>query len=198
MRHVDAAAIIDLVEQGLTASEREMYHQHLSECRECAAEYDYWWTFLSGLGPSQLKDAPEDVIDVCITIFEKPNPSPNTFQKARILLDSFIEPLPAMGLRGTVVAARQLVLRVDGLDIHLRISGKESNRTIQGQLLPLTRTALIDGAQIELRVEGQPARFAFTDALGEFRFNDVPAGSCSFAIDLLSEGRIAHFLVQGG
>jgi hypothetical protein len=103
-----------------------------------------------------------------------------------------------VGLRGASAESRHLVTRVEGLDVHIRISGGEASRTIQGQLLPLTNSRLIEGAQIELRVTGQPAQFTYSNTLGEFRFNHVPAGSVSFVIDLLSEGRIAQFLVQGG
>jgi hypothetical protein len=190
--------MIDLVEQKAPESERELCERHLSDCPRCAADYDSWWTFLSGLGPSGLNDAPKDLIDECIAIFPKSKPPFTRFQKVRVLFDSFLQPLPAMGLRGAADESRQVVIRMEDLDVHLRISGTGSGRTIQGQLLPSNADRLVNGALIQLRMNGQPSQFACSNTFGEFRFNGVPAGLFSFLIDLPSEGRIAEFSFQGG
>jgi hypothetical protein len=199
MRHIDPAMMIDLVEQRLAESERESCERHLSGCRRCAAEHDSWWTFLSGLGPSHLTDASTDLIDEGIAIYPKSKQPFLKFQRARVLFDSFLQPLPAMGLRGVATDdSRQVLIRMDGLDVHLKISGTGSSRTIQGQLLPSKAQTLSNGAQIEMRAIGQPSQFACSNTFGEFRFNGVPAGLFLFFVDLPSEGRIAEFSLQGG
>ena len=196
MRHLDAATIIDLVEQRVPASERELHQQHLTECQHCAEEYEFWWTFLSGLGPSRLMDAPNDLVSECIRMFPKSKPSSGSYKQARILFDNFLQPLPAMGLRGASSDSRHIVIRVDELDVHLRISGKASSRTIQGQLLLLGSDKLIDGALIRLCIPGQPNQFTYANMLGEFRFDGVPDGSLHFLINLISQGQIAQFSIK--
>ena len=196
MSHVDAATIIDLVEQRMPESARETYQQHLAACQHCGEEYDFWWTFLSGLGPSRLTDAPNDLIDECIAMFPKTKRPFAGFQRARILFDSFRQPLPAMGMRGGSADSRRLVIRVDDLDVHIRISGKQYCRTIQGQLLFLDSKELIDGAQISLCILGRANQLTSTNTYGEFRFDGVPAGPAHFLINLSSQGRIAQFSIK--
>jgi hypothetical protein len=196
MGHVDAATIIDLVEQRMPETEREAYQQHLAACQHCTEEYDFWWTFLSGLGPSLLTDAPKDLVDECIAMFPRTKRPFAGFQQARTLFDSFRQPLPAMGLRGASIDSRRLVIRVDDLDVHIRISGKPYSRTIQGQLLCLDSKELIDSAQISLSILGRPGQLTYTNTLGEFRFDGVPAGSAHFLINLSSQGRIAQFSIK--
>jgi hypothetical protein len=196
MSHVDAATIIDLVEQRLPESAREPYQRHLAVCPHCTEEYDFWWTFLSGLGPSRLTDAPKDLIDECVAMFPKTKRPFGGFQRAHVLFDSFRQPLPAMGLRGGSVDSRRLIIRVDDLDVHIKISGKQYSRTIQGQLLFLDSKEVIDGAQISLCILGRANQFTCTNTFGEFRFDGVPAGPAHFLINLSSQGRIAQFSIK--
>jgi hypothetical protein len=198
MNHLDATTIIDLVEQRLEESERESYQRHLAECRHCTEEYEFWWTFLSGLGPSRLTDAPTELVDKCIGMSVKSKPSFGPLHQARIIFDSFLQPLPAMGLRGGLSDSRHLVIRADDFDLHLKISGKDSTRTLQGQLLLSGSDELIEDALVLLCVLGKPTQITFTNRLGEFRFDDVPAGSHRFVIRLISLGRTAEFSVKEG
>jgi hypothetical protein len=197
MRHVDPAIMMDMVEQRASKSKHECYEQHLTDCRRCAAEYDSWWTFLSGLGPSSLTDAPTELINECIAIYRKPEPLPSRIQRASLLFDSFLQPLAAAGLRGTPAESRQIVLHTQVFDVHMKISGKESNRRIMAQLLPSQPDTLVDGAQIQLHIPGCPAQVTRSNELGQFTFSEVPNRPLSFFIELPSSGSIIQFSVQG-
>ena len=196
MRHVDTAVMIDLVEQKVSKSERELCQQHFSNCGRCAAEYDSWWTFLSGIGPSNLTDAPTDLLNECIAIYRKPEQPLSGFQTARVLFDSFLQPLAVTGLRGTAIESRQVVIRADDFDVHLKISGKESNQTIMAQLLPKA-WAIVADAEIQLRVPGHAALLTRSNEFGQFVLNRVPSGPFLFSIALPSSGSIVQFSVKG-
>ena len=198
MRHVDPAIMIDMIEQRASKSEREPYEQHVTDCRRCAAEYDSWWTFLSGLCPSSLTDAPTELINECIAIYRKPEPLPSRFQRASLLFDSFFQPLAVAGLRGTPAESRQVVLHTQVFDVHVKVSGKESDRRIMAQLLPLQPDTIVEGAQIQLHIPGCPSQVTRSNELGQFTFSGVPNGTLLFFIELPSSGNIIQFSVQGG
>ena len=197
MRHVDPAIMIDMIEQTASKSERKSYEQHLTDCPRCAAEYDSWWTFLSGLGPSSLTDAPTELINEGIAIYRKPEPLPSRIQRASLLFDSFLQPLAVAGLRGTAAESRQVVLHTEVFDVHVKISGKESDRRIMAQLLPSQPDTIVDRAKIQLHIPDCPAQVTRSNELGQFTFSGVPNGPLLFFIELPSLGSIVQFSVQG-
>jgi len=196
MRHLDAAVMIDMVEQKVPKSECESYLQHLTKCARCTAEYETWWTFMSSLGPSNLTDAPSELLNDCIAIYRKPEQPISGFQKARVLFDSFLQPLPVTGLRGTAADARQVVVSTNDFDVHLKISGKEHNQTIMAQLLPKANTVVAD-AEIQLRIPGHAALLSRSNEFGQFSLRGVPTGPFLFLIALPMSGRIVQFSVEG-
>ena len=194
MRHVATAAMIDLVEQKVSKSERERCQQHLTDCERCTPEYESWWTFLSGLGPSNLTDAPSELLNGCIAIYRKPEQQLSGFQKACVLFDSFLQPLAVTGLRGTMTEARQVVVGTDDFDVHLKVSGKEFNQTVMAQLLPKGYIDVAD-AEIQLRVPGHAALLTRSNEFGQFTLKGVPSGPFFFLIALPPSGNKVQFSV---
>src|SRR2546425_1002408 len=121
MGHLEVARVMDFIEQRLSEPEMADYEGHIDTCSACKKMYQFWWHFRTTVAAERLVDAPEQVIRRCIGIFPGA-PAPDGFRQeiGRILFDSFFQPAPVLGIRGER-AARQMVIQMDGLDIHLRI-----------------------------------------------------------------------------
>jgi hypothetical protein len=104
---------------------------------------------------------------------------------ATVTFDSFSAPAFA-GARGTE-QVRQLVMRGDEFDIHIKMWGEPSRRQMIGQLLPRHREGFVEGfvaASFHLLRDGKRLETTSVDELGEFRFTDLPEGDLSLQIDL--------------
>ncbi|HSU88603.1 MAG TPA: hypothetical protein VLL56_07190 [Terriglobia bacterium] len=102
---------------------------------------------------------------------------------ASLIFDSFLDPALA-GARGTSVSARQLVMRAEEFDIHIKIWGDPDHRQMLGQLLPRSGARFVEAARFHLLQNGERLETASVDETGEFHFLDVPEGDLSLQIDL--------------
>ena len=186
MDHFDVAAVMDFLEQRLPEQEIAAYGVHMETCSICAEMYHFWWHFLSTITSERLVDAPERLINRCIGIFPGA-PARNGFRQefGRILFDSFFQPAPAPAIRGEH-AARQIVIQMDEVDVHLRITGTHSKLNVQGQILPRIEGISIDGAHLTLLALGQTTRSTTSDHLGVFDFRDVPKATLVMSVELAS------------
>jgi len=174
MNHVETAVIIDLVEERLSGPEAAACKAHLDACPVCAETYHFWWQFNSMLGSERLVDASEQLTERCISIFPGAPPESGFRQIiGQIVFDSFLRPAPALAIRGER-DARQMVVQMEEVDVHLRITGTGSKQTIQGQILPRGDETAIQGACITLLALGRTTRSTTSDHLGVFDFRDVP------------------------
>ena len=101
---------------------------------------------------------------------------------ASLVFDSFAQPALA-GARGGG-AARQMVLRTEGFDIHLKIWGTSSTRRMAGQVLPRSENSFVHGARLHLLLDGERFGSTAADKFGEFEFETVPVGCLSLQLDL--------------
>src|SRR5436190_8845237 len=101
-------------------------------------------------------------------------------------------------LRGAPAESRQVVLHTQVFDVHVKVSGKESDRRIMAQLLPSQPDTMVDRAKIQLHIPGCPAQVTRSNELGQFTFSGVPNGTLLFFIELPSSGNIIQFSIQGG
>ena len=109
--------------------------------------------------------------------------SPSRSARAAIVFDSFLEPALA-GVRGAAAAARQVVMRAEEFDIHIKIWGEPEHRQMLGQLLPRTGRSFVESANLHLLQHGERLETATPDKTGEFHFTDLPDGDLSLQIDL--------------
>jgi hypothetical protein len=88
------------------------------------------------------------------------------------------------GVRGSTQSARQLVMRAEEFDIHIKIWGDGEQKRMLGQLLP--RSGMLFGrtARFHLLRNGERIESTTTDEMGEFQFPAVPEGDLSLQIDL--------------
>src|SRR5262249_35855746 len=130
--------------------------------------------------------APQSMLDSAVALFQPTTAEPRTsgFRRliAQISFDSLTEPAFA-GARGAT-AARQVVLRAEEFDIHLRIWRNEQNRELLGQIQPRGKKELSEKARLHLLQNGERISSAEVNDLGEFHFAVVPDGLLSLQIDL--------------
>jgi hypothetical protein len=87
------------------------------------------------------------------------------------------------GARGSPGAARQIVMRVEEFDIHVKIWGEDEHRQMLGQLLPREGQDFVQSVHIHLLRNGQKIDKTTVDEMGEFHFHGVPGGNLSLQVD---------------
>lgn len=171
--HLTLESIIDLLEG-------HGDDKHAGQCPDCQGRLEEWRLLHSRLRRPQLVDAPSVVLKAAYGI---PGPRPGIGQAlASIIFDSFAQPAFA-GARGTG-ESRQVVLRTDEIDIHVRISGTPENRQITGQVLARSESAIPEAVKVHLMHNDQRIQSAELNPLGEFEFGNAPYGLLSLQIDL--------------
>jgi hypothetical protein len=136
---------------------------------------------------SHLKNAPEDDVKRAMSIFQAPaEPAPSTLRciVAATIFDSLVQPDMA-GARGSSSGhTRQLMMRAEEFDIHIKVWGDAQHKQILGQLLPRKDQDFVPPAHFHLLRNGERIDTTTTDEIGEFHFVNVPEGDLSLQIDL--------------
>ena len=184
--HLNTDVALDFVEGRLDHGQQTFWKDHLHGCQDCAQNVRYWQKLQTGLQRTHLKSASEADLQRAVHVFEpRPEEVRSTLRSimAAIVFDSFLQPAMA-GVRGDAsMAARQLVMRADEFDIHIKIWGDVDGRQMLGQLLP-RNDQTFRTARFHLLRNGEKVESTVTDDMGEFHFVDVPEGNLSLQIDL--------------
>jgi len=184
--HLNMEVALDLIEGRLHSHEVIFWTRHLEICRDCVEGISELRQLETDLKRHHLKSALQQDLDNAIRVFPtnlQQVPSTARSIVAAIIFDSFAEPA-AVGIRGTSPVARQIVMRFDEFDIHVKIWGDEDRKQMLGQLLPRKGHDLISGVHLHLLRSGERIESTVTDETGEFHFTDVPQASLSIQIDL--------------
>jgi hypothetical protein len=184
--HLNTQVALDLIERRLHQDEEAFWTRHMEICRDCAQGVSQLRQLEVDLKRSHLKNAPQHDLDNAVRIFQAtPQKVPSTIPSvvATIIFDSFIQP-SMVGLRGSSSLARQIVMRAEDFDIHVKIWGDEDRKQMLGQLLPRKGREFMGGARFHLLRNGERLESTVTDETGEFHFTDVPQGPLSIQIDL--------------
>jgi hypothetical protein len=108
---------------------------------------------------------------------------------AAILFDSLTQPFA--GARGTT-DSRQVVMRAEEFDIHLKISTNPSQHQIIGQVFARNETQFLSSIRLHLLLNGKPFKTTWSDNFGQFQFDEVPQGVFRLELDL------PHLTIVGG
>ena len=108
---------------------------------------------------------------------------------AAILFDSLTQPFA--DARGAT-DARQVVMRAEEFDIHLKISANPSQHQIVGQVFARDETQFLSRVRLHLLLNGEPFKTTWSDNFGQFQFDEVPEGVFRLQLDL------PHMTVVGG
>ena len=184
--HLSPEIALDWIDGRLAKGQENFWRDHLELCKECTRDVEGWRELKTNLRRPHLRSASGETIQQVTQIF-RPAP-PKTESRLRqvmasLIFDSFLDPALA-GARGTSVSARQLVMRAEEFDIHIKIWGDPDHRQMLGQLLPRSGVRFVESARFHLLQNGERLETASVDETGEFHFLDVPEGDLSLQIDL--------------
>ena len=114
------------------------------------------------------------------TTLELRRPTPRQVV-ATILFDSLTQPFA--DARGAT-DARQVVMRAEELDIHLKISANPPQHQIIGQVFARNETRFLSSVRLQLSVNGKLFKTTWSDNFGQFQFDEVPEGVVRLQVDL--------------
>jgi hypothetical protein len=184
--HLNTESALDFAEGRLSKEEEAFWKKHMEVCSDCVRNVQEWQQLRVDLKRTRLIGAPERDLENAFEIFG-PNSSPESSAPrsvlATIVFDSFLQPALA-GARGGASTARQMVMRAEEFDIHLKIWGDQNHRQLMGQLLPRKGMEFVSAARFHLLRNGERLESTGTDEMGEFHFTDLPEGALSLQIDL--------------
>jgi hypothetical protein len=184
--HMSSEIALDLLEERLNADQAFFWKKHLEICPECADEIGGWRQLEIDLERSHLKSASDHDLLRAIHIYpQRPDGGGSRIRSilASVVFDTFLQPAMA-GSRGSANSARQLVMRAEEFDIHIKIWGDLEHRQMLGQLLPRSGQDFVRSARFHLLKNGERVESTTIDEMGEFHFTDVPEGDLSLQIDL--------------
>jgi hypothetical protein len=181
--HLTSELALDLIEGRIAFAELEPWTTHLDKCSTCSHHLRDWRRVHLRLGGSHLVSAPEEVLEHARAIFATEVKRP-IFRElvAAIVFDSFAQPA-LEGARGAT-DARQMVLRAEELDIHLKISTNPSLKQIIGQVFVRNETAFVSSVRLHLLHDKKPFKSTWSDNFGGFQFDDVLPGVFHLQVDL--------------
>jgi hypothetical protein len=187
--HLDTETIIDVMEERLEKAAQQERLQHTDNCPKCATKLQSWRDLSMALRRSHLHSASEALLESAHDLFQRrkqpvSSPAKASFRQivATLVFDSFTQPAFA-GARGQA-ATRQVVMRAEQFDIHVRIWATSENRQVLGQIQPRGTSEFVDTARLHLLQNGERVGSASVNELGEFHFDFVPEGLLSLQIDL--------------
>ena len=183
--HLTTETALDLIEGRLASDQVGFWNQHLSTCSACAQDVAAWQKLGKDLKRSHLKSASPTDLANAFSMFSGTGTA-NTEPRhilASVVFDSFQQPAFA-GARGAAAHARQLVLRAEEFDIHVKIWGDDQHRQMLGQVLPRSGEEFVGAARFHLLRNGERLESTGMNEMGEFHFTDVPEGDLSLQIDL--------------
>jgi len=183
--HLSPEVAVDLIEKHAGEPETAFWHAHIEICGDCKGELEKWTAFHKLLKREHLESAPDLSLRNALGIFQQPVVEKASFREvlASLVFDSFTQPALA-GARGAAASARQMVLRAEGYDIHLKLWGNPPARRMAGQVLARGEGAFVHGARLHLLLDGERIGSTAVDKFGEFEFEEVPEGFLSLQIDL--------------
>jgi hypothetical protein len=184
--HVSSEIALDLLDGRLNADQGLFWKKHLEICPDCTREVGGWRQLEIDLARSHLKSASDRELQNAMHIYpQQPDGSGSRIRSilASVTFDSFLQPAMA-GARGSAAASRQMVMRAEEFDIHIKIWGELQHRQMLGQLLPRNGQDFVQSARFHLLKNGERLESTAIDEMGEFHFTDVPEGDLSLQIDL--------------
>ena len=122
------------------------------------------------------------------TTLELRRPTPRQVV-ATILFDSLTQPFA--DARGAT-DARQVVMRAEEFDIHLKISTNPSQHQIIGQVFARDEKRFLSTIGLQLLLNGKLFKTTWSDNFGQFQFDEVPEGVVRLRLDC----RVCRSLVE--
>ncbi len=183
--HLSTETVFDLIEGRLAGDEETFWQEHLGVCSGCAQDIDRWRQLRADLKRSHLKSASREILNTVMEFFPHrrvENEPDRLSVVAALVFDTSRDPT-LTNARGAL-ASRQLVLRAEDFDIHIKIWGEPDRRQMLGELLPRGTSKFVGPVTFHLLLNGERLETAISDETGEFYFTDLPEGDLALQIDL--------------
>jgi len=184
--HLSSEIALDLIEARAEPAETEFWRSHLNDCADCRESFQGWAMLRGQLKNNRLENAPQSAIRKAEGILRSSTSADRPKVReiiASLLFDSLNQPAFA-GARGGAAGARQVVLRTEGFDVHVKVWGDKPKRKIAGQVLARMESTFIEGYRLHLLRDGEQVETVLADKFGEFEFSEVPDGSLSLEVEL--------------
>jgi len=183
--HMSTEMALNLADGRLEPAEAEFWEKHILTCTTCTQDMADWRNLGINLKRSHFENAPPKDLERAFSIFARSNTAGSKLRQvlAGIIFDSFQQPAFA-GARGGALGARQLVLRAEEFDIHVKIWGEQDHRQLLGQMLSRSGDEFLGAAHFHLLRNGERLESTSMDDMGEFHFTDIPEGDLGLQIDL--------------
>ena len=191
--HLTSSLALDLIEGQLPSGRIQSLTEHIDRCPRCSQQLKEWQHVHSKLGSPHLKSAPFGILEAARAIFDAESEVKRPIFReiaAAVVFDSLTQAAVA-GARGPT-GGRQMVLRAEELDIHLKISSNPSQHQIIGQVFVRNETEFLSNVRLHLVRDRKPFKSTWSDNFGAFQFSEVPEGVFHLQVDL------PHLTVVGG
>ena len=206
-QHLAYETLVQLAEgaradRGLAASARREAEIHLAGCSSCRSLFGEAQRIVAAMHGDDLAAAPPSVIARALQAFrplarpvaagaEGPGPV-RRWLEGLLQFDSAAAPALGMRAGGEASPARQVVYTLDDYDLDLRLEPGGAGWLVAGQLLGSDALGMATLA-------GEEGRYgcALND-LGEFTFEDLPAGVYNLSIALPDVDLVISALSVGG
>jgi len=184
--HLETNTALDFSEGRLDRDQEAFWKQHMDVCDKCAKDVLQLQQLTKALKRPHLTSASKRDLDSVLHLFSPPKQEePSTLRSliAAIVFDSSLQPATS-GIRGGPEETRQVIMRTEEFDIHIRIWNDGERWKMLGQLLPRQGDEFAQPARFHLLRGASRLETTITDESGEFYFAQVPEGEFSLQIDL--------------
>jgi hypothetical protein len=182
--HLTPEAALDVIEDRISGGELKSVIDHLEICSSCRQQMEDWRRLHSLLQGSHLEGAPVEFLKRADTVFNaSPEVQPTLGEiLASVIFDSHAHPAFA-GARGAS-DARQVLLRAQEFDIHLKISSTPGQQQLIGQVFARNESRSMSGIRLHLLLNGKTHKTTSSDNFGQFQFDEVLGNMLQLQIDL--------------
>lgn len=198
--HFEEEDWLDLALRLVPTEHGARMRSHLERgCTDCARLYSFWKAVAEAAAQQHLYEPPRDVVQsekAAFPLAQKLPLLPRVAQSARILFDSFYEPVPA-GVRGGTTGTRHLLYETDDFLIDLLVEVEGDKRmALAGQILPKSPSRPRTGEVGVLAASngGRTLRHAAVNAHGEFQIEGSEPGGLDLYVQL-PDSTIKHISI---
>jgi hypothetical protein len=188
MAHIKYQTLLDYLEDQLPPAERSKVNEHLAEtCQQCDRRIAFLRTVLQTVANDHTVAPPADVLKRAVDNVRNRKEEPRSGLWNRVVaslsFDNHMQ-LSSAATRGSA-RARQMLFTTDQVDIDLQIKPGNRDYELLGQMLDARHSGGFVAAFVSLQSnEGQVQKATETDALGQFAFHGVSAGTYDLVFDL--------------
>jgi len=169
--HLSSEVVFDLLEGRAQLLQAAALNAHIHMCSDCNQQLNEWRKVHALLGRTHLAHAPDNVLRNAEAIFTPPRASAAAAIRQ------------IAGARGAT-DDRQVVLRAEEFDVHIKIFGDNGQRQLIGQIFARDENTFPKSTRLQLLQNGERVGMTQVDQFGGFQFEEVPQGSLSLQIDM--------------